>query len=243
MSHAFREIKGFLDVTRYEGAAPRHRQAPGGAYPFITISREYGAGGRRLARALLEAMESQPSRLFRDWRIFDRQLCESLVDDAEIRGSFEALFSEEYHSEIESLVHTFLGSRSDQALAATRLFHAIRTVASRGKTIIVGRAGCCVTSSLQQGVHLRLVAPESHRIRQMGLDGLERADARRELKRHDRDRARLVQVYFHRDIADPTLYDAVWNTARVQLGVVASSTLTLVARRAGVESPRIVRAD
>jgi hypothetical protein len=241
MTQAFREIKGFLDVTRYEETTGR-RRPPGGGLPFVTISREYGAGGRRLARALLEAMETQRSPLFRGWRVFDRQLCEGLVNDAEIRGSFEALFSEEYRSEFESLVLTFLGRRSEQALAATRLFHAIRTVATRGKTIIVGRAGCCVTASLPEGVHLRLVAPESYRIRQMGLEGLEALEARRELSRHDRDRARLVQVYFHRDIADPTLYDAVWNTERVPMPAIVGSTLTLIAQQAGAGSEKALKA-
>jgi len=232
MSGGFREIKSFLDVTCYEDESRKRPDVHAGLFPFITISREVGAGGRRLARTLIEVMENHPSEMFRGWKVLDRESFEGMIRDERLRSAFDAVFSEECHSEIEALVRTLLGSSSAQPAAVSHLFQAIRKMATCGKVIIVGRAGSCVTASLPLGVHLRLVAPESQRIRELGLQSLGESEARKELARRDRDRARLVQIYFRREISDPNLYDVIWNSARTPMEVIALATLTLVEERA-----------
>ncbi len=224
----FREVKSFLDVTCYKDTAAQQPDAHRGLFPFVTISRQCGAGGRELAAALTDAMIGHPSEMFHDWRVFDRRLCEELTQNRELKRSLDSVFSEECHSEIDALVRNLLGVRSDQPAAIAAMFAAIRTVATRGKVIIVGRASSCVTASLPLGVHIRLVAPLEFRIEQMGLDKIGRARARKQLEEVDRDRARLAQTYFRRNIDDPELYDVIWNTARVPIPVIARATLALI---------------
>jgi len=224
----FREVKSFLDVTCYKETTTQQPDAHRGLFPFITISRQCGAGGRQLATALIDAMTGHPSDLFQGWRVFDRRLCEELTENRELKRSLDSVFSEECHSEIDALVRNILGVRSDQPAAIAAMFAAIRTVATRGKVIIVGRAGSCVTASLPLGVHIRLVAPLEYRIEQMGPDRSDRARTRKELEEVDRDRIRLVQTYFRRNIDDPALYDVVWNTSRVPIPVIARATLALI---------------
>ena len=224
----FREVKSFLDVTSYQETSAQVPDAKRGLFPFVTISRQYGAGGRKLAAALMEAMSRHRSRLFQGWRTFDRKLCEELSQDRELKHSLDSVFSEECLSEIDALVRNLLGVRLGQPAAIAAMFRAIRTVATRGKVIIVGRAGSCVTASLRLGVHVRLTAPVEYRIGQMGIDDREPAKSRRELDAVDRDRARLVKTYFRRDIDDPELYDVIWNTAKVPIPVIARATMALL---------------
>ncbi|MFZ0426655.1 MAG: cytidylate kinase family protein [Acidobacteriota bacterium] len=232
MGSSLKEIKSFLDVTCYHDEGQGEGDIHSGLYPFVTISREHGAGGRALATALMGAMERHPSSLFHGWRVFDRQMCEGLIHDEAFQETFDAVFSERCHSEVEALVRTLLGARSSQPAAFSLMFQSMRKIATCGKVIIVGRSGCCVTASLPLGVHVRLVAPEEYRIQQAGLKDLGENEARRELHRRDRDRERLMQTYFRRNVADVNMYDAVWNTSRVPMDSIARAVMGLIESRA-----------
>jgi hypothetical protein len=223
-----KDIQRFLDINAFPRQHPDRPDLRRGLYPFVTISRQVGAGGRSLARALVLELEKQPNPDFHKWKIFDRDLCERLVEDKELRLSLRKLWSEEYHSEIEELILSLLGGSSSQPVAVKKLFEAIRSVAILGKVIIVGRAGSCVTASLPQGVHLRLVASEDSRIERMKLTPLGEAESRKVLRRQDRGRERLVRTYFRKEISDPLLYDAVWNTDMVPIEVIASAVVALI---------------
>jgi len=224
------ETQRFIDVAaRQEGKLRPDLEK--GMNPFVTISRMVGAGGRSLAQALLKELEGQSEEIYQGWKIFDRNLCEQLVQEPSLRNSLSRLWSDAYHSEVESVILSVLGSETAQPAAARELFKAIRTVATIGKVVIVGRGGACITASLPQGVHLRLTASESTRIKRMNLSSLSATEAPRTVRRQERDRTRLIKNYFNQDISDPLLYDAVWNTDRVPVEVVAATLIPLIAHR------------
>jgi cytidylate kinase len=114
----------------------------------------------------------------------------------------------------------------------TEIFRTIRTLATVGKVIVVGRGGVCVTRDLPNGVHVRLVAPPSVRIlRMMELLHLSANEARELVSRTDRSRAKLIKTYFSKDIRDPRLYDVTWNTDSVSIEEIAASVIGLISSR------------
>lgn len=226
------DLRGFLDAAAYREAHPR---APGkaGDHPFVTISRQAGAGGHALARILLNEMNQADEPLFQGWRVFDRELCERLMEDPALHRSMRSLLTEEYRSAIEDAIFSILGGETPQYAVAKKLFETIRMLATLGRVIIVGRAGMCVTRGLPAGVHLRLVASEATRIKRMtNLLQVSEPEARRIVYKQDHDRARLVRDYFFRDIHDPLLYDVIWNTDAVRFKAIAASVLGLITQRA-----------
>jgi len=225
VANSLKEIKAFLNANRYEEVPTAQHDLERGLHPFVTISREYGAGGHGLAQYLLKLFENQDSPLFQGWRIQDRELCEKLVADNQLNQSIRALLSEKYQSEIEALVFSLLGEPSQKTLIYTRLFELIRTLATFGKVIIIGRAGCCITKSLPLGIHIRLVAPLEYRRERMESVGRQ---SKRLVQQIDRDRSRFLKVHFNRDISDPLLYDIVFNTGKVPLASAAQVILTMI---------------
>ena len=210
MADPVSDIQRFLSTVAYRGVHPR-APGEGKAYcPFVTISRQTGAGGHTLANTLLEAMrQERGDPLFEGWQVFDRELCEKLLEDPKLNVSLRSLMTEAYRSQIEDAVFSLLGHLTPQEVVVKKLFDAIRTLATLGRVIIVGRAGACVTRGLPDGVHVRLVASEPIRIRRMmELFHLSEVVAREMVDKQDRDRTRLVRDYFYRDIHDPLLYDA-----------------------------------
>jgi cytidylate kinase len=231
MDESLNELRRLVKVLSYQDFCARSDDEPSGYRPFITISREAGAGAHTLAHALLERFERENAPLFRGWQIIDRDLCERVAGDYNLRASVQSLVGEEYRSQIEDAILTMLG-QTPRDVVMRRIFETIRTLGSVGKVIIVGRCGMCVTRDLPGALHLRLVASESSRTaRMMRLLKIPQARAKQVVENHDRDRARLVSRYFMRSIDDPLLYDAIWNTDATPIAAIAEAAVALLRYR------------
>ena len=195
------------------------------ARPFITISRQAGAGGHLLADALVDLFGRQEDDwLFGGWQVFDRQLCEIVAEDPAHTASLSSLLAENYRTKTDDFFRQIFGQSIDQDLLMHRVFRVVGAVASIGKCIIVGRAGSEVTRHLDTGLSVRLVAPEETRVRGvMEYYGLEERAARDRARKLDASRARLLKKHFHVDIDDPTRYDLVWNTERASLDMLGDA--------------------
>lgn len=202
-------------------------------FPFVTISREAGAGGHTLARDILRRLEAlRPGPLSEDWEVFDQKLCLLIAEDEKLGVTFDQLLTEEYRSEVSAVVSEMLAQRAKRYELYKRVFEIIRMLATLGKCVIVGRAGMCVTADMPLGVHVRLVAPESVRVkRMMKLLDVSESEARAKVKQQDRDRQRLVHDFFGKQIDDPLLYDAVFNTDRLAIPEVAEAVARMVLQK------------
>jgi len=228
MDDIYSEMMGFLKANSISESQHPQSTPESGLHPFITISREYGAGGTSLAKALLKHFDRQDSSVFKGWQIIDNNLCEKLESDNRLNHAVRDLLSEEYYSEVQAFVYSLLGDPSQKTLVYKELFDSIRTLATFGKVIIIGRAGCCITESLPMGVHLRLAASLQSRVARVRK---RHRDPLKAIQQKDRDRARLIKVHFQRDINDPLLYDMVCNTDRLGFEEMARMSAELVRAR------------
>ena len=185
-------------------------------YPFVTISREPGAGGRTLAEILKKEFDLLTyDDLFRGWKVFDKALCEEVIKDRELHVSLSSLLTEEYPSDLEEVVNDFTQVRSRRYTIYKRIMGLIKLLSDYGKVVLVGRGANFVTHEAPAGVHIRLVAPKDVRInRLMGLRHLDREEARNQAEKQDRDQTHYIKDYFGKDLHKPVYYDAVWNTDR-----------------------------
>ncbi|MBI3299323.1 MAG: cytidylate kinase-like family protein [Elusimicrobia bacterium] len=202
--------------------------------PFVTVSRQAGAGGHAFAEAFLRELAQEPGReLYHGWEAFDQALCDKVASDAGLRVIRDAILDERFRGSVEDSVTQFMAGLSPQLKVYHHMFRTIRTLATVGKAVIVGRAAACFTRDLPTGIHIRLVASRESRIlRLSGRLGVSKRDAERRLDALDKSREALVREYFHKDIEDPMLYDATWNTDMVPVESVARCVLRLVADRA-----------
>jgi cytidylate kinase len=206
------------------------RGIPPSGLPFITISREAGAGGHLLAHVILTDFLKQKDRgLFEGWHVFDRELCEVVAGDPELQASMEELLAEKHRSEFAEFIDSLFSGRARQYEIYKKTFAIVRLLGCLGKVIIVGRAASCVCADLPGGVHIRIVAPEAQRIRWLGKKlKITREEARIELLRQEDDKRRLVSDFFDKDINDPLLYHTVWNSGRVDMHTISESVIELV---------------
>jgi cytidylate kinase len=210
--------------------APMKR--PAAPAPFVTISRETGAGARALADALIARLSKERGTLFSGWHIFDRALCERVAADPELRVSLKSLLDEEFHAGFDEFFRGVFAEKSSQLKIDHHVFRTVRGICSLGKAIVIGRAAALVTRDLPRGVHVRLVAERNVRIQRIVREaGVSAAAARKTMEKKDAERARMVMADFDKNIDDPLLYDCVWNTATVTLEEIVESLTALIRKR------------
>jgi len=209
-------------------------------YPFVTISREAGAGGHTLAREIIRRLpEVTTEEWGRGWEVFDYRLCLLVAQDEDLKAPLELLLRDEYRRGLQQAIRDMLTGQAEQYLVHKRIFQVIRILAAMGRVVIVGRAGNYVTRGMPQGLHVRLVAPDAVRVQRMRelLDVPEDA-ARRTMLTQDQERADLVRDFFNSDSCNPKDYDCVWNTGRVAVAQVADAVARLLAARARPRADR-----
>jgi cytidylate kinase len=202
-------------------------------YPFVTISRQAGAGGHVLARNIVRAVEkSLPGDMGEGWEVFDHKLCLLIAQDPDLSASFNTLLAEGYRSEISITIEEILIGESRQYRTMKRLFEVVRGLCSIGKVVIVGRAGNFVAADLPLHARVRLVASEEWRTRNMmELLDVSKAEALKALKKQDAERAQLIYDFFNQDINDPLNYDCLLNAECVSSPDMAELVTGLVKQR------------
>ncbi|MDJ0961496.1 MAG: cytidylate kinase-like family protein [Acidimicrobiia bacterium] len=227
-------VERYLKAHAADAKAAAERERGPRAHPFVTISRQAGAGGTTLAERLLEAFAEQEDRdLFDGWQVFDRALCEIVAKDPNYRHSIDALLTEEYPSRTADFFRQVIGSTIDHGVLMDRVFRVVRSLAAIGKAIIIGRAGSQVTKDMPNGLSLRLVSPEERRIQHLAeLEDLTERKARSEVRKRDESRARLLKAHFNVDINDPAGYDLTWNTGTCTTEEMVDTIVTMLRHRA-----------
>jgi len=202
-------------------------------FPFVTISREAGAGGHTLAEAIRKQTSAfNYKELFRKWLVFDEAICTAVIKDPDLHVTIEELIAEAYNGPIVDFFHELVGKQSSHYTVANRTFEFIKNICSFGKVIVVGRAGSCVTQDLPGGIHVRLTASLDNRIQHMAqLLSLEPDEARRLIHKQDKDRSRLVRDFFNRRIQDAGLYTYVWDTDETPIDRIAREMIPLIERK------------
>lgn len=203
---------------RARPAAPRHGPP---AEPFITISREAGAGARTLAQQIVQRLnDAFPGE--RPWTAWDRELVEKVAADHNL--SAPLIESLEYAN--RSLLSDFLGSLSfsddpsaaDEAKVYGRVARTIRALAQAGRVVIVGRGGVFITRTMPGAIHVRLVAPLEHRIEFMSKHHqMSAKDAKRYVRELDRNRRMFFRRYWPEETLDPERFALTINAAQVEL--------------------------
>jgi cytidylate kinase len=220
----------YLQQQRADAEARR------GAPPFVTISRQAGAGGRTLARALAERLNYvDPGD--HPWAAWDRELVEKVAAEQHIPAAL--IESLESQGPRRSVFQDFLASLSAERDAADfdefkvyrAVARAVRALARAGRAIVVGRGGVYATRDLPGGVHLRLVAPLPDRVARMaGVLGVTEEQAGREVRKIDRQREEFHRRYGGGGALLPELFTLTLNTAALTEAQMVDCVLPLVPR-------------
>ncbi len=203
------EIEQWLLARQSQGhAAPAaNGRKPLEVGPYLAISRESGTGGGEIARLVGEMT---------GWEVLDRPILDCLAELYRASPAVLHLVDAMTTNWISEIFDNAI--RPDFAAQTAYIFHLSRVVlmaAQSGKVVYLGR-GVQFLLPQQRGLVVRLMASPGYRVQHVVKRRRLSYDAARDyVEKTDAGRQEFVRQYFHRDIADPHLYDLMINVERI----------------------------
>ncbi|MBO8415502.1 MAG: cytidylate kinase family protein [Proteobacteria bacterium] len=208
---------GFLDIFFRGRKALEEERAKeqSGFFPAITISREYGCGGRVLGRELAKAL---------NLKFYDSDLIEMVAKETGLTKEFvsrnenrldNALLYEMIFQDYSAPLDKSLSPADALYAAAGRV---IRRLCKEGPCVIVGRGADALLHDNPYCLNVRLHAPFEDKLRFcQEVYHLTKEKALKDMQLFDKRRAEHYQHYTGRSISDERNYDLVLNSASLGL--------------------------
>jgi len=196
----------------------------------VTVSRQQGSGGNEIAQHI--------SRML-GWTYFDKAL---MVEVGRSMGYSEEELVDVYEDsyKVQSFVDKLMMRRRPAALSfeaeenkhvkltlneeesISTIQTVITNLASRGKTVIVGRGGQAILKNKVGVLHVRVIAPKNVRLERVKADHKVNAEeAQRMIDESDKAAAEYLQRFYGINWDDPANYDLVLNMAKLDLSTAA----------------------
>jgi cytidylate kinase len=197
----------------------------------ITISRQFGAGGRTLGERLAERL---------NYTLVDEQIIEQVAQEANVSQDWVKNVEKEAGGALLRYLSGFRPLRQSYIYKAVvnrhgyidghryvQLLHQIITrIADEGNAVIIGRGGQYILADRQDSLHLLLVAEIEDRIGFIQSKyNLDRPLAYQIVTRQDKVRMNLYRYFGKQDFDQPLLYHSVFNMSRINFELAADAVI------------------
>lgn len=196
------------------------KQVDLGPRPAITISREVGCNGVKLAHMLADSLNKKNPAV--QWKVISKEVF--FESARELNMSPEQLrktLSQREKFHFEEIIKAFNDKKykSGPTIAKTTR-DVIMHFANNGYCIIVGRAGNIIAKNLKTVLHIRLTAPLEYRIKTiMENNGLTRENAIRFINQVEEER-----VAFRESVLGAKIHDEMFDIM-LNRGVFSDETI------------------
>jgi cytidylate kinase len=211
----------------------RRKPAATDPWPVITVSREFGARGEQLAKAIGDRI---------GFFVWDGELAHAVAEESGANEAVLRSLDERRRRVIEdSIEGALLGGaymESQYLRGLMKLFH---TIAAHGQSIIVGRGAEYVLPP-ETNLRMRVIAPLAERTRSYAeRHGMDERQARQAIEKGEQERVRFIRQNFYRKYFEPSDYDIIVNTGTLSserlVDVVLQSYQAKFGRRPPLVSP------
>lgn len=192
-------LLSYLNNRMLENEAEKKRKdfVPG---PVITISREIGCNGLKLANDLANHLNSKNPNA--NWKVISKEVFhesakELKMDPEKVR---KALHQQEKFT-FDDILKAFSDKnyKTDLMIVKT-VKRVILQIAAEGNCIIVGRGGHVIAEKIKRALHIRLIAPLEYRINTtMNNNHINHEEAINFIKQVDRERSAFRKAILKKD--------------------------------------------
>lgn len=195
-----------------EGRDVAHRKEPG---PVVTISRQSGCSARRLTQKLVEELNkrTRDRKDYKEWDYINKELLQKAAKELDVKPSEIAyVFKYQERNALGDIFASYANKyyKSDRKIRKT-IAEVIRSIASEGNIIIIGRAGVVLTKDVMKSLHISLEAPLEWRSLMISERyDLSFAEARKSVVEMDKKRERFRESFEGRN-TDYTWFDVTFN--------------------------------
>ena len=188
---------------------------------IITISRQFGAGGRTLSRMIAKKLDY----LYLDEIIIEEIAKKARVSEGSVISTertaggklskfFSIILNQEYIDRLTGPKRGYI----DEELYFKLLHEIILKLSSKGNVIIMGRGGQYILADNKDAVHLYLVSDMQHKIEFMQkYYKVDEKKAKQMIDQGEKMRTNFYSKFGKKNYDDPFLYDLVINRNRVTI--------------------------
>jgi cytidylate kinase len=203
--------------------------------PVVTISREFGCPGKRIAAELatrLTKLKSPKAKPI-DWHWVSKEI---LAESARELGVDASEIGYVFRYESRNVMDEILSSYSKKYYKSERkikstIYRVIRNIARDGNVIIVGRGGVAITRYMEKSFHINLEAPLDWRgVRVSEKFNMSVEEAKKYAMDIDRKRA-AFRDYFHGKGSDYSRYDVTFNCMTLSIENITEAIIKLLQLR------------
>jgi len=200
----------------------------------ITISRQFGAGGKTLGKLLAEKL---------NYTFADSSIIQMIAEQANVSMSWVRAFEKEAGSKMSRMISGMVSQRLvdrilkdergyiDERIYLDYLVLTVAQIADEGNAVILGRGSQYILNDHPDAHHILLIDSLENRI-QFIVDHYEYppAKAARVVNAEDKRRLNLYRKLGKDDYDDPALYHLVLNMGRINLPMAADLVGALLNR-------------
>lgn len=207
-------VDGLITAQFREGKKAPQKKKNIEYRPFVTISREYGCGGYEVAKELADIINEEYN-VDPVWVPYDRELVDSIMNDLGLSENLAKTLTTTARKALDEIAQTTFGNLPPQVAVYRSLAETVRTLATNGHVILVGRGGNLITRILNTGYHVRLIADHEWKLKRITkFFNTTRRDAEKRMREKTKEREEYLRAFLKYDVADPSNYDLVINQAR-----------------------------
>jgi len=180
-------------------------------YRILTVNREFGSGGGRIAQMIARNL---------GWKLLDKDIIDAIAYAAHVDANVVQRYDEHVDSWLRRINQQAMRSAALAAgleLRDNAVFDAeemvkisqkiIERAYAEGNCVIVGRASQCVLQHKPDVFHVFVYAPHKQRILRLRERLPEGTDIEQRIRSVDAERAKYLQEYFSKYWLNPHLYD------------------------------------
>ncbi len=205
--------------------------------PVITISRETGCPAKRISKLLALTLNKKRTKKDYNWKCVSKEILNEAAKELNLEPSkIQYVFDFEERSTWDEILNS-LSTRyykSDRKIRRT-ISGVIRTIASNGHVIIIGRGSVAITHDIPQSLHINLEAPIVWRSEML----CEKMDISiKEAKKyiHDTDKKReKFRNSFYGKHTDYTRFDIKFNCMRFTDEEIVNSIVNIMQLRGMID--------
>jgi cytidylate kinase len=208
-------------------------------FRVVTVAREYGSGGGRIAQLLAGRL---------GWKLLDRCLVEKIAETARVEPEVAEKVDERPDPWFDRLAEVFWQSpglrgyiggpvpdRFDAEVAAQLTRRIIDEAAEIGDCVIVGRGSQCILQQRDDAFHVFVYAPRRQRLERLLSRNarLSKAEMEKKMVAEDATRAAYVRNHYGEDWQNRHLYHLMISSSLGEKEAVAIILSALHSTKAG----------
>jgi len=200
--------------------------------PVVTISRQFGAGGRTLGRLVADQL---------GYDFVDEEIIQMVAKRARVSTNWVESIEKEtggrlskYMTQLvpRGFIDMLLDDQRgyiDEVIYVDLLHQIINRLADDGNVVIIGRGSQYILRDRKDAFHVLLVAKKSDRVKFMETHyDLSPKEASTVVNRQDKRRVNLYRKFGKEDYDKPFLYHVVFNSSKQDLETAARIVKKLV---------------